>query len=82
MQLPNAFAMAMCSMVDTIGIVNSVVPIAAVISKKLYVWLWKVVENGGGANGGKPLSIDPETLYLSFDFHAARYIHTEKNIFQ
>lgn len=58
--------MAMCSIVDTIGIVNSIVPIALVISRKLYVWFWKVVENGGGAIGGKPWPIVPETLYIIY----------------
>lgn len=70
--------MAMCSIVDTIGIVNSVVPIAVVISRKLYVWFSKVVENGGGANGGKPCPIVPETLCLLFAFYATRYTNERK----
>lgn len=64
--------MAMCSIVDTIGIVNSVVPIAEVISRKLYVLLWKVVENGGDAIGGKPCPIVPEKLCLLFALHTQR----------
>jgi len=59
-QLPKTFAMAMCSMVDTTGIVNSFVSIAMAMSRKLYVRFPKLVENGGGANGGKPWLIDPE----------------------
>lgn len=66
--------MAMCSIVDTIGIVNRVVPIAEVISTKLYVLFWKVVENGGGAIGGKPCPIVPETLCLLFAFHAIQHV--------
>lgn len=46
--------MAMCSMVDTTGIVNSLVSIAVTMSRKLYVRFSEVIVNGGGANGGKP----------------------------
>lgn len=52
--------MAMCSIVDTTGTENRLVPIAVAISTKLYVRFWKVVEKGGGPNDGKPLPIDPE----------------------
>jgi len=59
-QLPKAFAMAICSMADTTGIVNNLVSIAIAMSRKLYVRFPELVENGGGANGGKPWLIDPE----------------------
>jgi len=34
------------------------------MSRKLYVRFSKLVENGGGANGGKPWLIDPENVDL------------------
>lgn len=58
--LPKALAIAMCSMVEIIGIVNKVVPIFLVNSIKLYVLLLNVVENGGGVKGGKPWPIVPK----------------------
>lgn len=73
--------MAMCSIVDTIGIVNSVVPIAVVISRKLYVLFSKVVENGGGPNGGKPCPIVPEMLCLLVAFHRNPLYQCVKDIF-
>lgn len=72
--------MAMCSIVDTIGIVKSVVPIAVVISKKSYVRFWNVVENGGGANGGKPWPIEPEMFCLLFAFYNIHILTCEKYI--
>lgn len=71
----------MCSIVDTIGIVKSVVPIAVVISKKSYVRFWNVVENGGGANGGKPWPIEPEMFCIVFAFYNIHIYQRVRNTF-
>lgn len=71
--IPKAFAIAICSIVDTIGTEKSVVPIAAVVSRKSYVRFPSDIEKCGKPICGNPLPIDPIKQYYIILYFFLRF---------